>query len=38
MKGVLVKDQAGAEKVMADGDIAVMVDEKAACCEWFRRM
>ena len=36
MKGVLVKDQAGAEKVMADGDIAVMVDEKAACCEWFR--
>ena len=36
MKGVLVKDQAGAEQVMENGDIAVMVDEKAVCREWFR--
>ena len=36
MKGVLVKDQAGAEQVMENGDIAVVVDEKAVCCEWFR--
>ena len=36
MLGVFVKDQAGAEQVMAEGDIAVMVDETASCRAWFR--
>lgn len=35
MLGVFVKDQAGAEQVMAEGDIAVMVDETASCRAWF---
>lgn len=35
MLGVLVKDQAGAEQVIAKGDIAVIVDETASCREWF---
>ena len=36
MLGVLVKDQAGAEQVIADGDIAVIVDETVSCREWFQ--
>ena len=35
MTGVLVRNRAEAEKVMTDGDIAVMVDEEASCRRWF---
>lgn len=36
MLGILAEGRTEAEKIMAQGDIAVMVDEEAACREWFQ--
>lgn len=36
MLGILAAGRTEAEKIMAQGDIAVMVDEEAACREWFQ--
>lgn len=36
MQGKLAGDREEAERIMDAGDIAVMVDEKADCREWFR--
>ena len=35
MKGILAEDQASAEKVLSEGDIAVMVDPEAVCRKWY---
>ncbi len=35
MTGVLAEDRHSAEKIMDDGDVAVMVDPGAGCREWF---
>ena len=36
MLGILAEERTEAEEIMAQGDIAVMVDEEAACREWFQ--
>lgn len=36
MLGILAEGRTEAEEIMAQGDIAVMVDEEAACREWFQ--
>lgn len=36
MKGILAENQEMAEKIIACGDIAVMVDPEASCREWFQ--
>lgn len=36
MLGILAAGRTEAEEIMAQGDIAVMVDEEAACREWFQ--
>lgn len=35
MRGVLAHDRAEAERIMEQGDVAVMTDEKASCRDWF---
>lgn len=35
MTGILAEDQSAAEKILDEGDIAVMVDPEAVCREWF---
>lgn len=35
MTGIFAKDQTEAQKVMAEGEIAVMTDETAACRYWY---
>lgn len=36
MTAVLAEDRTSAEKILADGDIAVLIDETAACRSWYR--
>ena len=35
MEGILAEDREAAEKIMEQGDIAVMVDPNASCRSWF---
>ena len=35
MTAVLAADRRAAEQILADGDIAVMVDEEASCRSWY---
>ena len=35
MTAVLAADRKAAEQILADGDIAVMVDEEASCRNWY---
>ena len=35
MRGIFAKGQEDAEKILSSGDIAVLVDEEAACRRWF---
>lgn len=36
MTAVLAENQSDAEKIIAEGDIAVMIDEHAECRRWYR--
>ena len=35
MRGIRAENREDAKRIISDGDIAVMVDEKASCREWF---
>ena len=36
MTAVLAEDRTAAERVLSEGDIAVLVDETASCRSWYR--